>query len=281
MKNNSHTMKLAYKAANLAYHHSDYKIDVRCQAALGKDWITLSSSTLLPKCQNHGFRGVAFMNLADKQVIISCSGTRIEKKDGIINSILDFAANLSIANGYIPKQFHNDAAIFANHIYEFTQSIDPNFEYITTGHSLGGANAQLLGIHLANKTKNVSSITFDQPGISGLLNEYEEYYGLAVDLKAVEDKFTIVNSSMPNFINSCGKQFGKVFTADFGQKTNNNILSDLANQLQEHSLKNFSAPIKNGTINYEPDWNDNSYSFNGIFSAVSDIASSVFEYEWY
>jgi hypothetical protein len=60
-------LKLASKAANLAYNTSDYKLDVKCQSVLGEGWFALSSSKLLPNCTDYGFRGVAFINLEQQK----------------------------------------------------------------------------------------------------------------------------------------------------------------------------------------------------------------------
>jgi Lipase (class 3) len=276
----SANLKLASKAANLAYYTSDYKLDVQCQSVLGEGWFALSSSKLLPNCNEYGFRGVAFINLEQQKVIISCAGTRIGKEHDFKSSFLDAAADLKIASGLIPKQFHDDAIVFADYIYEFTQSMEKNFEYITTGHSLGGVNAQLLGVYLASKTPNITSITFDHPGIKSQLLAFEAQYGLEVELSTITDKFCVVNSNSPNFINSYGKQFGIVHTADFCNEPSDTIFRDIQMQIEEHSLRNFTAPIAFNRITPEPEWNDKYAYDNTLITKISCAIRSSLDDLW-
>lgn len=270
-------LKLASKAANLAYNTSDYKLDVKCQSVLGEGWFALSSSKLLPNCTDYGFRGVAFINLEQQKVIISCAGTRLGKEHDFKSSFWDAAADLKIASGLIPKQFHDDAIVFADYIYEFTQSIGTNFEYMTTGHSLGGVNAQLLGVYLASKTLKIESVTFDHPGIKGQLIDFEKQYGLDIELDTIRDKFCVVNNNSTNFINSYGKQFGIVHTADSCKEPSDTIFRDISTQIQEHSLRNFTAPIAFNRVTPEPEWNDKYAYDNTLVTKLSCTIRSSFD----
>ncbi len=255
MTNNLAKFRLAHSAAKLAYSDSDLKIEDKAVSSLGENWFVLTDSSKLEKCDDWGFKGVAFLNLEKKQVIISCSGTRLGKEYDSSSSIFDMLADLKIASGLIPLQFHDDAVLFADYVYNFTSTMGNDFEYITTGHSLGGVNAQLLGIYLASKTNNISSVTFDHPGTEAMLYEFENKYECDLDLDSLKSNFSVINCNSPNFVNSYGKQFGEVYVADFGDSSRSTIFCNLLTQVQEHSLRNFTAPLKYGYVKEEPMWN--------------------------
>ncbi len=264
---------LPYKAATLAYYGNDEMLDSNVRAFLGNGWDIIASSNSLPNCKEFGFRGVAFLNLEENKVIIACSGTRIGDEYDTYHSIYDIAADLKVSLGLIPRQFHDDAIQFIDYVYNFIDDIGIDVEYITTGHSLGGVNAQLLGVYLLSKGANISSITFDQPGTLEMMKEFEKTYGIDLDLDVIKDNFTVVNSNSPNFVNSFGKQFGNVYKAQTNIANEESIFRSPSSQIKEHSLDNFTMPLLNNAVYPEPNWNIK-YAFNTDY--LEDIGQLVY-----
>ncbi len=113
----------------------------------------------------NGFASAAYTNGDGSEIIISYRGTE--------DTVEDWLANGQIAIGQIPNQFA-DALSFYLQIKE----ANPDANIIITGHSLGGALAELIGAiaeDLSNKSIDssnyVATYAFNPPGISHLISE--------------------------------------------------------------------------------------------------------------
>ncbi len=98
------------------------------------------------------FTCAAYKN--NNKIIISFRGT-----DNFMDLL---GADADIALGNIPSVDY----VYAREFYLKIKQQYPNAEIEFTGHSLGGAIAQLLGAKYGNKT-----ITFNAPGMLNLLNK--------------------------------------------------------------------------------------------------------------
>lgn len=106
--------------------------------------------------KNGNFVCAAYKN--GNKIIISFRGT---------DDALDiFDADLSIIRNKIPKGDFEKAENFYNDLLKYYNDKGEKVEIEFTGHSLGGAIAQLMGAKYGNKT-----ITFNAPGVLNLLNK--------------------------------------------------------------------------------------------------------------
>lgn len=99
-----------------------------------------------------GFQATAYINETSKEVVIAYTGT---------NDIKDWKENnFKIAMDNIPSQFN-----YADDFYNLITKKHDGYKITVTGHSLGGAYAQLIGAKY-----DVDTVTFNAPGVAHLLD---------------------------------------------------------------------------------------------------------------
>ena len=112
-----------------------------------KDWIKFDEHNA-----NNGFHGEAFYK--NDVIVISFRGTEPTDKGDIIN---DGQMGLN----RLPSQY-----VDAHNFYLQVKSNFPNKKIVFTGHSLGGALAQLMGAETGNET-----VTFNAYGAGDLIQK--------------------------------------------------------------------------------------------------------------
>ncbi len=112
-----------------------------------KDWIKFDEHNA-----NNGFHGEAFYK--NDVIVISFRGTELTDKDDILN-------NGRMGLNRLPSQY-----VDAHNFYLQVKSNFPNKKIVFTGHSLGGALAQLMGAETGNET-----VTFNAYGAGNLMQK--------------------------------------------------------------------------------------------------------------
>lgn len=99
--------------------------------------------------------------IKNNKILISFRGTDSIK---LWEESSDIFSDLQIACNKIPENDFAKAEYFFNQLAN--SNVYGNYEYEFTGHSLGGAIAQLMGAKYGNKT-----VTFNAPGMLNLMNK--------------------------------------------------------------------------------------------------------------
>jgi len=110
-------------------------------------------------------------NDIDKNQVISVRGT-----SNIENAFVDIALKL-LLDKHTGIRLHNGFSLAAEKVYKAIQTkIKPGYTLSTTGHSLGGAVALILAMHLdTDKVKIDQVVTFGQPKVTNVAgaNKFE------------------------------------------------------------------------------------------------------------
>lgn len=173
----------------------------------GWSWIGQSTSAGGAQGSGNGYFGVAYQNEATGEIVVVNRGSRVNiegfKQDWIGSVALE-AGSVAFQPGsdalialqspqHIPKAF-DDAEQFARRIQKENPTSPVNF----TGHSLGGAEAQ---IQAARLDKGSKATTFAAPGVQFGARENE--------VAAAQDH--VVNFVLPGDpVTMCGDHIGKV-----------------------------------------------------------------------
>lgn len=157
--------------------------------------VTISNwKYLLCEQKGSGFFGCAFENIdyqGGKIIVVAFRGTELV-------DIGDLWTDLTIGMGgiIIPPQY-KDAVEFYGRIQKIYKN---GYSIVVTGHSLGGALAQLLAIK-----ENIKAVTFDSPGIrnvaSHLFSQKDmDLYGSASNIISYISEFNVVNAILPHIV---------------------------------------------------------------------------------
>lgn len=171
-----------------------------------KDWVT---GTWL----GNGMQGGIYQN--DKEIICAFKGTMMGSPPGQ-TIVADMTANVRIALGIIPNQAGGAFALV-----KAAQEIADGRVVSVTGHSLGGALAQVVG-----KWCNVPFITFNAPGMkfqiaAGKFNVFKPkqfYRSLRSSTEPFGVNFVVTGDPISKFGTHVGKVIRLQNTFPVGQR---------------------------------------------------------------
>lgn len=207
-----------------------------------------------------------------KELLMIIRGTDPEEINEVINDIInvsplnDIFNDISISLGLLPQQLPLLMDFYSSLQHKYHTS-----SVLFTGHSLGGALAQLMAL----STPNSKAVAFDPPGIYKVANNY----GLLGYNKPINN-IQIFNN-YPNLINSHGKHLVKpwqiktkvlsVYGPDF--------ISYFKFSMETHKMNSFLS----GEIAFKPNkWPVDNFSFlhglNGEDLKLKKICSSYNDY---
>ncbi len=98
-------------------------------------------------------------------IVIANRGTDLKNFSNLTN-MMNVLSDIELAAGQ-KTAVQGDAAAFAASVVAYAQNNGLKANFIETGHSLGGNEAQAAVVALTNAGIPVSAVTFDSPGIGG------------------------------------------------------------------------------------------------------------------
>lgn len=226
-----------------------YSEDGALPAALqAKGWRILRGAET-----NTGYFGMAYVNDRTGEVAIAHRGTNPDGGDLVdglaaINSPLlattgvgrevfrriginrdgsDIDDDAMIAMGKAPDQYRESQPFVQRVLAEMKATGRGDYQVTHTGHSLGGALADL---HAANRGQQ--AITFDNPGTREILQDLRQGY----------DKTKHISyQSHPNLVNQTNTPAG--FSIDIKLNTESKIWGVIPDLLHDHSIDNMVSAI--------------------------------------
>ena len=91
-----------------------------------------------------GFSGTVFKNTETNEYVIAFRGTSLKDGEDILDNLIMGATSTGLLGDVTNKQFSQAFAFASEQIAEILAK-DPNAKISITGHSLGGALAQIIG----------------------------------------------------------------------------------------------------------------------------------------
>lgn len=125
-----------------------------------QNWQILSDS----KEQPGGYRGVAFIHLEKKVIVMAHRGTCTDSSDAMEQNVI---ADYLIATEQVPEIILNSALQFCDAVYiEMQRNGYDTFFIHQTGFSLGGWLAGMVGAYVAKKLPSITgwTVSIDSPG---------------------------------------------------------------------------------------------------------------------
>ena len=147
-----------------------YRWRLESNSAMNEKWQNLSQYDVKTSA---GFDGRVFLNQETKQLVVVCEGTQADKRGGNTWLSEDGTADAKIGLGMTPTQTKEGYAWFKNLMSELTSKYGPQYGIVLGGHSLGGANAQMIsGMYSIDTGKKVPTVCEAGPG---MLNQIKDY----------------------------------------------------------------------------------------------------------
>jgi hypothetical protein len=157
------------------------------------------------------YRCAIFIDRKNKQIVCANAGTRLGINKKGASDLIDDAKLIL----HLPPRKLKSAHILNETILDNLGDEISQYNFHFTGHSLGAAMAQIQATDLflqlrdkGIKPKEISTITFENPGAKPIINKMLKKQNL--DPNAVDIDHVVVNNRA-NFINTLNAQSGKVF----------------------------------------------------------------------
>ena len=197
---------------------------------------------------NTGYKGIAVQDVSDNSLSMAHAGTdlddviKVVQGSGrqIITIGKDGLNDVQMALGETPAQLES-AKTFIRELKEnnvITESTVVN----TTGHSLGGALAQLTAIYLAEQGLLGEVKTYESFGTKEIIENNPELNNSYINHRLEIDSKIKNNASSNDGISSWGKQIGTTidpFNKD-GVYSRSGIIDSIDTTLPSHGLSNFN-----------------------------------------
>jgi Ca2+-binding RTX toxin-like protein len=222
-------------------------------------WFPSINSDLEQTDPEGEFQAFTYANSDSSQVVIAFRGTVVDPNDlstTFKTATTDFASfSLGIPTVGLLKGMQEAAALLAEVVQQY-----PNAKITLTGHSLGGAMAQMLG-----KASGYSTVAFDAPGASEIYNSASMQSALAATIKLgtqhPEPGSSVNIRTVGDWVSMQGVQFSTPVTIDAA----NPVYLDspffiLQNHKMDTILKELKAP---GTHIYQGILEDDAFILAG------------------
>ena len=202
-----------------------YKTGADLEAAKTKfiennaNWKVLKDSTSELSSVASQFNAVAFINETTKEVVIAHAGTKVSPDD-LKQSMQDLWADAQLTAKVTPNSKFAAIKSFVTQVCDMLPEVpegEKEYQFSTTGHSLGGVLADLTAVELSARGMNVTdSITFDNPGSKPIIehalkNKLFANNNKSVDNLKEEIEFISIQAQNPNLVSRTNEQMGKSF----------------------------------------------------------------------
>jgi len=178
---------------------SESKLAKKMLHHLPDGWALLDTSKA--NSGKYAYKAAAFINEKTKEIVIANAGTKPHDAYDLIDDAF-------IATGRTPYKISSIKS-FITEIQEQVTDIE-NYDFSTSGHSLGAIASDLCALELQSRgLKVTSSTTFENPGSAPVIDyaiENNLFSGKEVSITDIE--FDVFNVR-PNFINTANSQLGK------------------------------------------------------------------------
>ncbi len=200
--------------SKIAYEENFRLMKAKASAQDPNWWLTATSVETDGAYDMH-YHSFAMVNDDTKEVLIVNSGTRLHHADKFQNLgfLNDVVSNIGVLSNSTPEAFIDDGEKFINVLVQKF----PGYSFINTGHSLGAVYAQLSHAYLASKGVESSSVVFESPGASGIIDNYltkhlktsnQTKQKIIDDVKNNSEIYNIEDSLIGTMIN---KQMGNLY----------------------------------------------------------------------
>ncbi len=240
-----------YRIDNIGGIMSNYQIAQFNAAAYTKNFAKYETSEWKKfltsdevKVSNSGFYGVAYINEETKEIVIANSGTNfnvfssgwVKRLDFSVpqDFIKDLYSDAQLYFGYVPSQFKNGADKFVDKVISQLGDDAYDYNFITTGHSLGAVLSNLENAKLSALGYEVSSINIDSPGSKPIMESYVKDNHLDINI----NNLGIVTYNVPkNLVNTTHDEIGEMY--EFAMPYNNeNLFGGILETINNHQFRN-------------------------------------------
>lgn len=186
---------------------------------VGTDWRLAFKSSDSVDTNQYSYKAVVFINEQAKKVLIASAGT-------IPTDIRDLIDCHRVQQGKVPYKIDAIKAMITKTIELVGgEEAAADFEFSTSGHSLGAVNAQLAAACITGKGLKLGTCnTYENPGAlkaittafkDGLLTTTAENFKDTIEIVG---KHSVCENARPNPINMCNPQLGQVNLRLYGNQ---------------------------------------------------------------
>jgi hypothetical protein len=229
-----------------------------------------------------GFKAVADVDTTDQQIVFAFRGTYAGNSAPAWTTLKNVLSDQSLLTGIPTAELQGYTAAAAQFV-ETTLSALPNayknFAVTLTGHSLGGALAQLVG-----QASGFSTTAFNAPGAAGLYNSLLPELQPVVGIWPGDQNLNY--RIFGDQVSESGQPIGTTLTigSPYTSTDNESLLNVLGNLLLNHGIQTVITQLKNGAT-ITPGLSGPNYAQllesayqSTLASAIQDPGSSVWSF---